>query len=264
VTRLLTPALFALVLPGCTTSAASIPAAPPVPISAADTTPAPEAPPASSPEAAPAETPAIGGAPASINEGWVETNPEKASKTLEKKDREVFAHRHAVTAVLRLRAGERVADIGAGTGFFVKLFAEQVGPEGRVYAIDIAPALVDGIESWANADRVEQVRAILGTADDPKLEAGSVDAVFICDTYHHFEDPATLMGRVKSALQPGGRLYVLDFERIPGTSPDWIVEHVRAGKETVVEELISMGFVFVKEHEIEGLVENYFVEFRAP
>lgn len=262
-TRLLTSALVALVLSGCAASAASTSATTPV-AAAADTAPAPETSPASSPAAAAPEPPVIAGAPASINEGWVKTNPEKASETLEKEDREVFAHRDAVTAVLRLRPGERVADIGAGTGFFVKLFADEVGPEGRVYAIDIAPALVDGIERWANADRVEQVRAVLGAADDPKLEAGSVDVVFICDTYHHFEDPVTLMGRVKSGLQPGGRLYVLDFERTPDTSPDWILEHVRAGKETVVEELTSMGFVFVQEHEIEGLVENYLIELRAP
>ena len=65
-------------------------------------------------------------------------------------------------------------------------------------------------------------------------------------------------------MRPGGQLFVLDFERIPGETPKWLLEHVRADKATVLDELAAVGFIFVEEHEVEGLVQNYLVELRAP
>ncbi len=61
-------------------------------------------------------------------------------------------------------------------------------------------------------------------------------------------------------MKPGARLLVLDFERIPGTSPEWILKHVRAGKQTFIGELEQAGFTFVKEHEVPELEENYLIE----
>ena len=202
--------------------------------------------------------------PEGINDRWRVSTPDAAAESLERETREVYAHREAVVSALELAPGERVADIGAGTGFFVRLFADRVGPEGKVYGVDIAPALVEGIRTWAEASGAAHVKGVLGETDDIVLPEDSVDVVFTSDTYHHFEAPAATLASVRRALRPGGRLFVLDFERIPGTSPGWILEHVRAGKRTVVAELEQAGFRFVRELEVPGLEENYLIELRAP
>jgi predicted methyltransferase len=85
---------------------------------------------------------------------------------------------------------------------------------------------------------------------------------FICDVYHHFEFPAQTLESIHSALSEGGRLIVIDFERIPGVSREWTLGHVRAGKETFIEEIEAAGFQLVAEREIQGFEENYYVEFR--
>lgn len=197
-----------------------------------------------------------------INARWVGISPEEAEKTLERDGREVYANREAVLAALGLEPGQVAADIGAGTGFFVKMMAEAVGPKGAVYGVDIAPALVAALEAWAKAHGEGRVHAVLGAPDDVRLPAAAVDLVLVSDTYHHFEDPPAVLASIRAAMKPGARLFVLDFERVPGESSKWILEHVRAGKQTFVKEIEAAGFTFVKEHDVPGLEENYLVEMR--
>ncbi|MEL6185597.1 MAG: methyltransferase domain-containing protein [Myxococcota bacterium] len=216
---------------------------------------------ASAEAAPPAESPRP---PANINARWLRISPNDAASSLERENREVFAARTAVVEALGLRGGQAVADIGAGSGFFVKMFAEEVGASGEVYAVDIAEALVGDLRQWAASTGTNQLKPVLSAPDDVRLAPASVDVVFTSDTYHHFENPPAVLASIRKALRPGGRLFVLDFERIPGTTPEWIMNHVRAGKKTVLGELTAGGFTFVKEHEVEGLKENYLVELAAP
>lgn len=103
-------------------------------------------------------------------------------------------------------------------------------------------------------------------ADEPsaRLPAGSVDLVFICDTYHHFEFPAALLANLRDALRPGGRMVIIDLERIPGTSPEWIIDHVRTGKAEVIEEIVAAGFVQSDEIDVAGLEEDQVILFGRP
>lgn len=105
---------------------------------------------------------------------------------------------------------------------------------------------------------------ILCGQDDVRLPPASIDAAFICDTYHHFEFPATSLASIYRALKPGGQVVVVDFERVPGVSSDWTLDHVRAGKEVFRAEIEAAGFEFAEEVEVEGLAENYFLRFRKP
>ena len=100
--------------------------------------------------------------------------------------------------------------------------------------------------------------------DSIDLPEGSIDAAWICDTYHHFESPQATLASIKRALRPGGRLVLIDFERIPGVTRDWLLEHVRADKATFRSEVEAAGFEFVDEPEVEGLEENYVLRFRRP
>jgi uncharacterized protein (TIGR01244 family) len=177
-------------------------------------------------------------------------------------NREVYAARQEILRALNLKSGQRVADVGAGTGLYTRLFAEIVRGEGWVYAIDISPRFVEHISQTMDRDQVENVTSVLCQHDSIDLPPASIDMAYVCDTYHHFEFPAATTASIHRALKPGGELVVVDFDRIPGKSRDWILGHVRAGKSKVQEEIEAVGFTFVEQVEIPGLQENYFLRFQ--
>jgi len=200
--------------------------------------------------------------PAEINRRFLSSDPDELA-FLESESREVFAHREAVVRALDIRAGDRVADVGSGTGAYLEVLAEAVGPDGTLYAVDIAPKLVAHLRDRAQSKGLDQVKVVLGGQDDIRLPESSVDLVFTSDTYHHFEEPDAINASIRRALRPGGRYIVLDFERVPHESRDWVLDHVRAGKKTVIEEVESAGFEFVDELDVEGLKENYLLVFQT-
>ena len=115
-----------------------------------------------------------------------------------------------VVAALGIAPGERVADLGAGGGYFTFRLADAVGPTGRVYAVDVDRGLVDYLRGRAEREGRTQVVAVLAGPDDPKLPE-PVDLVFTCNTYHHLEDRVAYFRRVRERLRPGGRVAVIDF-----------------------------------------------------
>lgn len=178
----------------------------------------------------------------------------------EKEGREVYNSRERIVEVLGLKPGWAVADVGAGTGLFSRLMAARVGREGKIFAVDIAKSFVDHTVESVRAVGQAQVEGVVCAPDDARLPENAVDLVFICDTYHHFEFPLKTMASLHRALKPGGRLVVVDFERIAGVSSAWTMEHVRAGKETVIQEIEGCGFALESESKI--LKENYVISFR--
>jgi len=199
------------------------------------------------------------GASPEINEQYRNPDFSRWQRNLETEGREVYEKRLAIVDAVALKPGRAVADVGAGPGLFTRLFAARVRPQGRVYAVDIAREFVDGNLQRARAARLDNVVGIVSTQVDTRLDASSIDVAFICDAYHHFEDPQAMLASIRRALRPGGALVVVDFERIPGTSPDWILKHVRAGKEDFRREIESAGFRFVEE--VKLMRENYFLRF---
>jgi FkbM family methyltransferase len=186
------------------------------------------------------------------------------AETFEDESREVARQRDAIAASLALEAGMAVADVGAGTGLFVGSFARRVGVRGRVYAVELSPRFREHLRARARAQELPQVTVVAATERDSGLAAGSVDVAFVCDTYHHFDYPRATLASLRRALRPGGALVVVDFERIEGRSPDWILEHVRAGKAEVIREIEAAGFALEREIPIEGLSDNYVLRFRRP
>jgi predicted methyltransferase len=180
----------------------------------------------------------------------------------EKPGREVYDKRKQIVAAARLRKGAAVADIGAGTGLFTMMFADAVGPSGKVYAVEIAPRFLEYLGTRAKKAGATNVKVVRGSATSVELPAASVDLVFICDTYHHFDKPALTLASIRKALRPGGELLVVDFKREPGKTAAWITEHVRAGQEVTTREIEAAGFT--KLEELPLLKENYVLRFRAP
>ncbi|QDU74823.1 Ubiquinone/menaquinone biosynthesis C-methyltransferase UbiE [Bremerella volcania] len=182
-------------------------------------------------------------------------------KRFEVESREVFAARSEIVERMKLSPGDRVADIGTGTGLFVEPFSEAVGEKGWVYALDIAPRFVERVEKLAEIRSLNNVTPVLCGQDDIRLAPGSINAAFICDVYHHFEYPQESLASIHKALEPGGKLVVIDFNRVPGESREWTLNHVRAGKEVFRAEIEKAGFRFVNEVEVPSFKENYFLQF---
>jgi ubiquinone/menaquinone biosynthesis C-methylase UbiE len=178
----------------------------------------------------------------------------------EKEGREAFEHREAIVKACQIREGMQVADVGAGTGLFSRLFAPKVGVKGTVLAVDISEDFLKHIQETSREQNLANVQTVLCKQDSVELPDASVDLVFTCDTYHHFEFPFKTLGSIHRALKPGGRLIVVDYHRIEGKSTDWVIGHVRAGLDVVEKEITSSGFKRIGELK-DVLKENYLLEF---
>lgn len=201
-----------------------------------------------------------------VNQGFLTPDLEvrRWLQIFEGESREIYRARDQIVAALELAAGMTVADVGAGTGLFLKPLAEAVGPEGRVYAVEIAPRFIAYLDERVQREGLGQVEVVTGAPRTLPIPPHSLDVVFLCDTYHHFEYPKSMLRSLYSALRPGGALVVVDFERIPGVSRKWVLEHVRAGKATAIAEITAAGFRLEEEIEIDALKENYMLRFRRP
>lgn len=178
----------------------------------------------------------------------------------EREGRDIYDFRQKIVETCSLRPGMTVADVGAGTGLFTRLFAQKIGPVGIVHALDISDEFVAHITNTCAAAGISNVVASVCATDDIGLPPDSTDLAFVCDTYHHFEFPLKTLASIHRALRPGARLVIIDFKRIPGTSSQWILDHVRADKDTFRKEIESTGFRFVEEHDF--LRENYLLIFQ--
>ncbi|MCS7022036.1 MAG: class I SAM-dependent methyltransferase [Gemmataceae bacterium] len=196
-----------------------------------------------------------------INDSFKNPDINKYLKTFEGESREIYVQRHKIVSTCAVQPGMVVADVGAGTGLFTRLFAQAVGPQGKVYAVDISEKFLEHIETSCRNAGIRNVVTVRGTDVSPNLPANSIDLVFICDTYHHFEYPFRMMTAIHEALKPGGRVVLIDFHRIPGKSSDWVLGHVRAGQEVVEKEILSCGFRKLREETAIGLKENYCIVF---
>lgn len=182
------------------------------------------------------------------------------SRRFERDGREVHDHRGQIVAALGLRPGMAVADVGAGTGLFTLDFAAAVGPEGRVYAVDLIPAFLAHIRERAEAAGLRQVTLVQASERSAELPPASVDLIFMSDAYHHLEYPQHVLATLRAALRPGGSLWVIDFQR-EASSDRGMRRHVRAGKAQVLAELEQAGFELIEELPL--LRENYVLHLRV-
>ncbi len=200
-----------------------------------------------------------------INDTYRDADVETWVQRFESESREIFHERHRIVEAVGLEPGMDVADVGAGTGLFTGLFAQAVGPVGKVYAVDISQAFLKHIRDRVADRGLDNVETVLCAEDSVDLAAESVDVIFICDTYHHFEYPKSTMRSILRALRPGGRLVVIDFRRVEGGSRQWVLDHVRAGQGLTTVEIVLQGFELLDSvPDMDFLQENYFLRFRKP
>jgi ubiquinone/menaquinone biosynthesis C-methylase UbiE len=127
-----------------------------------------------------------------------------------------------VFRLLELGPGMRVADIGAGSGYYTARLAKLLGPGGVVYAEDIQEDYVEALRRRVVAESLTTVQVNLGEADDARLPAGSVDVALLSHMYHEIENPYALLWHLWPSLAPGGRVAIIDLDRATdrhGTPP---------------------------------------------
>jgi predicted methyltransferase len=204
---------------------------------------------------------ATAGADPAINKAFPDADVAVWTGRLEGESREIYRKREDIVDASGARPGMTVADVGAGTGLFTMLFARRVAPGGSVVAVDISQPFLDGISKRAAQEGLVNVTTRSGTQTETRLSESSVDLVFTSDTYHHFEQVTPVLASIRRALKPRGRFIVIDFERIPGVTPQRTLDHVRAGKDEVIREVEASGFRFVQEVTSVGLKQNYYLVF---
>jgi ubiquinone/menaquinone biosynthesis C-methylase UbiE len=135
---------------------------------------------------------------------------------LEGPDREAWQRPDRIMDELAIGERSVVADLGAGGGWFTVHLAARVGPHGRVYAEDIQQGMLQAITRRVQRLALHNVEPRLGTAVDPRLPKGSLDAALIVDTYNEIEQPVTLLKNLATSLKPTGRVGIVNFKKDGG------------------------------------------------
>lgn len=201
--------------------------------------------------------------PAGINDDFKskDLSVDEFVKRFEIESREVYGNRHEILKYLDLKAGQKIIDLGAGTGFYTFMMAEAVGDDGQVLAIDIAPRFIQSIERRVKERGIKNIQAAVASDAGFQAQDGYYDLVFVCDVYHHFEYPHRINAMIAKSLRPGGRLVVIDFKREEGKSRPWVLNHVRAGEDVVRAEIEQSGLKF-KSSNTDLLTEDYILTFQ--
>ena len=163
-------------------------------------------------------------------EGW--------SKVFDDPARDEWQKPGQVVAAMAITPGMTVADIGAGTGYFLPYLARAVGPTGKVLGQDVEPSMVKWIDERAKRENLSNVQGLLGAADDPKLPPRSVDRVLVVDVWHHIDDRPSFAKKLVAALRPGGAIFIVDYTR---ESPHGPPQHARISPDEIRQDLAAAG-----------------------
>ena len=148
--------------------------------------------------------------------------------------RDIAKASEKILEVLRSHAGlamgMTIVDIGCGTGLFLQHLSKAVGPTGKVIANEVSDVFFRHLEQRTNREGYTNVQLVKGDAKNPGLSVNSADVVFICDVYHHFEYPKTIIRQIRQSLKPTGKLVILDFIRDDNIhtshAKGWVLQHV--------------------------------------
>lgn len=205
--------------------------------------------------------------PEDINRGFLDPSmdPQEFIKRFEVESREVFVQRHQIFEALEIKPGMAVADVGAGTGLFLKPLSFAASSTGKLYAVEIAPNFVKHLRKRSAEENLGNVEVVFCSDRDVNLPKNRIDRALLCDVYHHFEFPEASLRSLHAAMRPGGMLVLVDFHREPeDVSSDrrqWLRGHVRAPMEVFRREIEQAGFQFKDQLELEGFKENYLLRF---
>jgi SAM-dependent methyltransferase len=169
--------------------------------------------------------------------------------------RDAWQKPHEVIQALALEPDAVIADVGSGTGYFSVRLANMV-PKGRVYGVDLEPDMVKYLAERAKREKRDNVVAVAGAADDPRLPE-KADLILLVDVYHHIDDRERYFRNLGASLKPGGRIAIIDFRMGSLEGPP---NAARLAPQRVVAELKGAGYRLVKQHDF--LPNQYFLVFQ--
>lgn len=176
---------------------------------------------------------------------------------LDAPDRDLWQRPDQIMDAMAIADASVVADIGAGSGWFTIRLARRVGPQGLVYAEDVQRDMITAISRRVNREGLVNVRAQLGSRNDPKLPEKSLDAALLVDAYHEIEDRVGVLRNLARALKPQGRIGVIDF-RLDGTGPGPEPDE-RVSPDVVVKDAEEAGLRLIRQEPF--LPYQYFLIF---
>ncbi len=160
---------------------------------------------------------------------------------LDRDEREREEQPSRAIQLMGIEAGMVVADIGAGSGYFTERVARIVGSKGHVYATDIQRGMLSLLQQRIAREGLQNVTPVLSEPSNPRLPANSIDLAFMVDVYHELGEPQVVLGHLRAALRPAGRLILIEYK---GEDPS--IPILPSHKMTVAQakaELESDGFV---------------------
>lgn len=183
-------------------------------------------------------------------------DPAKYIAALEDPKRDAYQKPKEVMDALAMREGEVIADIGSGSGYFALRLAHHVGANGRVYAVDVNPDMMRHLTRRIRDLRLLNVVPVFAPPDDPMLPQ-PVDRFLIVNVWHHIEDQAGYLDKMKKGLKPGGQVIMIDFHKrdLPVGPP----LAMKIARDDLVRQMESNGFRMMKEHTF--LPYQYFLVF---
>ena len=176
---------------------------------------------------------------------------------LDRSQRDTEEHPDEVLAALQLHAGEVVADLGAGSGYFTFRMAPKVGETGKVFAVDVQDPMVQTLRQRATALKMTNVQVVKGTETDPHLPARAVDLLLMVDVYHELAYPHEVMEKVRESLKPKGRVVFVEYRKEDPAVQ--ILEVHKMSVHQLEKEMTAAGFVHVRT--VESLPLQHIVIF---
>jgi ubiquinone/menaquinone biosynthesis C-methylase UbiE len=138
---------------------------------------------------------------------------------LDRAEREAEEQPTRALQIMQITPGMTVADLGAGSGYFTERLARLVGPTGRVFATDIQPGMIDLLKRRLSSEGIQNVTVILSDPSNPRLPDATIDLALMVDVYHELGNPQTVLGYIRTALKPDGRLVLVEYKGEDPTVP---------------------------------------------
>jgi predicted methyltransferase len=198
--------------------------------------------------------------------------PASAPPSAKSESREQWQRVADIFTALAIDSGSRVADVGAGGGFYTERLAKRVGQQGRVFAVDVDEQAIERLEQLVSGQSLRNVELILGKSDDPRLPYRSLDAALIVNAYHEMVRHSDMLGEIHAALKPGGRLVILDntphdkkeprYRQVNGHQID--IDIVAAELRDAGFEVVSRDEEFVTRNHNGNIHRNWLLVARRP
>jgi ubiquinone/menaquinone biosynthesis C-methylase UbiE len=144
---------------------------------------------------------------------YAEVMAAAGAEWLDRSERDLEEAPDDAIALMGVKKGWTVADVGAGSGYMTAKLSRRVGANGVVYANDIQPGMITLLENRVKKAKLTNVRIVAGTIDDPKLPPGSLDLALMVDVYHELSQPQAMLRHVLESLKPTGRLVLLEYRK---------------------------------------------------